>query len=266
MRLAAFLSLLLMSCASSSTQFLNAATQYGFTNEIQQGRPYFHRVFLNSAAQLVSSQIDELHIYLDGDGSPFLNFNQPSDDPTSHQHLILDLLSKDTNPAILLGRPCYYALQESMGCKESLWTYSRYSQDVISSLVFTLKQRLKIKPATHLVFIGYSGGGTLVTFLASYFPQTRAIVTIAGNLDIQSWANYHHYSPLLYSLNPIELAHIPFQIKQFHLVGEQDTNISPKFIHDFSDKYQNSTVLTFHNFNHTCCWVDIWENFLRSIF
>jgi hypothetical protein len=264
MRLAAFLSLFLMGCVSPSTQFLNAATQYGFQNEIQQGKPYLHRVFLNSAAQHVTSQIDELHVYLDGDGSPFINSNQPSDDPTSRQHLILDLLSKDTKPAILLGRACYYALQESAGCNESLWTFARYSQKIIDSLVFTLQQWLKKKSATRLVFIGYSGGGTLVTFIASYFPQTHAIITTAGNLDVQSWTDYHHYSPLLDSLNPIESAQIPSQIKQFHLAGGQDENVSPKFIQHFSDKYPNSTFLLFENFNHTCCWVDIWANFLNS--
>lgn len=254
-----------MGCASPSTQFLNAATQYEFTNEIQQGKPYLHRIFSNAAAQHITSHFDELHVYLDGDGSPFLNANQPSDDPTSRQHLILDLLSKDKKPAILLGRPCYYSLQDSVDCNESRWTLARYSQKIIHSLVFTLQQWLKIKPATHLVFIGYSGGGTLVTFLAGYFSQTRAMITIAGNLDVRAWADDHHYSPLKDSLNPIESAQISPKITQFHLAGGQDNNVSAESIKHFSEKYPNSTFLLLNDFNHTCCWVDMWENFLNSM-
>jgi hypothetical protein len=264
MRSAAFLSLLLMGCVSPSTQFLNAALQYGFQNEIYQGKPYLHRIFSNLAVQQTTSQIDELHVYLDGDGSPFLNSNQPSDDPTSCQHLILDLLSQDTKPAILLGRPCYYALQKSSECKESLWTSARYSQEIINSLVFTLEQFLKTKPATRLVFIGYSGGGALAVFLAGHFSQTLAVVTIAGNLDVQSWTDFHHYSALQSSLNPIESAQIPSKIKQFHLAGGQDKNVSAKFIKHFSEKHPNSTFLLFDDFNHSCCWIDAWQDFLTS--
>lgn len=265
MQLAAFLSLLLMGCASPSMQFLNAATQYGFANEIQQGKPYLHRIFLNSAAQQVVSQIDELHVYLDGDGTPFLTSNQPADDPTSRQPLILDLLAQDKKPALLLGRPCYYALQNSIGCHALLWSSARYSQTIIDSLVFTLQQWLKIKSATRLVFIGYSGGGTLATFLAGYFPQTTVVVTIAGNLDIHAWSEYHHYSPLLTSRNPIEFAQIPLHVKQFHLAGEQDENVLPEFIKAFSHKYPNSTYLTFNKFAHECCWRDMWEHFLTNV-
>lgn len=264
MRLVAFLSLLLMGCASPSIQFLNAAAQYGFQNKVLKGKPYLHRVFLNSAEQQVTLKIDELHVYLDGDGSPFLNANQPADDPTSRQYLILDLLSKDKKPAILLGRPCYYTLRDSEGCNELLWTSARYSQGIISSLVFTLQQWLKTKPAMRLVFIGYSGGGALATLLASYFPQTTVVVTIAGNLDVPAWVNYHHYSPLQGSLNPIESAQIPAHIKQFHLAGEKDENVPFKFIQLFSEKHLNSIFLLFDNFNHSCCWSDMWEDFSNS--
>ena len=258
MRLAVFLSLLLIGCASPSLQFLDAAKYYGFKNELQSGQPYLHRLFLNSAAQQNLPFYEELHVYLDGDGTP------SSDDPTARQPLILDLLSKDTQPAIVLGRPCYYGLQDSFGCSSSLWTSARYSRDVVSSLVFTLQHWLKNKSTTRLVFIGYSGGGTLVTLLAEHFPQTSSIVTIAGNLDIRAWCDYHHYSPLLESLNPIESAHISPSVRQFHLIGKQDNNVRPKFIERFSRHYQNSQVLLFNDFEHGCCWADVWEEFLQA--
>jgi hypothetical protein len=260
----ALFGLLLTGCVSPSSQFLETAKQYNFKSELQQGTPYLHHLLLNSFAQQNHFGFEELHVYLDGDGTPFTHFNFPAEDPTARNHLILDLLAKDKKPAILLGRPCYYESQKNIECQPVLWTSERYSQKVITSLVFALQQWLKTKPATRLVFIGYSGGGALVTFLAQYFPQTSVIVTIAGNLDVQAWCEYHHYNPLQNSLNPIESSHIPFQVKQFHLAGEQDKNVLPLFIKNFSAEYLNSTFLSFKNFDHNCCWAEIWENFLES--
>lgn len=263
MRLAVFFSVLLIGCASPSGQFLDAAKQYGFENQVQQGKPYLHRLFLNSLAQKSRPPYEELHVYLDGDGTPFINSNIPSDDPTARQFLILDLLSKDKKPAILLGRPCYYGFHDSAGCQSSLWTSARYSQDVVNSLVFTLQQWLKIKPAMRLVFIGHSGGGTLATLFAAYFPQTSDLITIAGNLDIKAWCDYHGYTSLSDSLNPIENAHVPVAVKQLHLVGNNDQNVLAQFNEKFSQRYQNSHVFIFDGYNHTCCWADMWEKFLE---
>jgi pimeloyl-ACP methyl ester carboxylesterase len=36
-----------------------------------------------------------------------------------------------------------------------------------------------------VVLIGYSGGGTLAMLLAARVPETRGVITIAGNLDIR---------------------------------------------------------------------------------
>lgn len=265
MRLVTFFCLLVMTgCASPSRQFLDVARQYGLESELQQGNPYLHRLFLNPLAQKKSQSYDELHVYLDGDGMPWASSNFSSEDPTTRQHLILDLLSKDKKPAILLGRPCYYNLHNSIGCQSSLWTSGRYSQEVVTSLVFALQQWLKTRPAVRLIFIGYSGGGALVTFLAPYFPQTSAIVTIAGNLDVRAWCKYHNYNPLLNSLNPIDVAQIPLTVRQFHLAGTQDDNVPAEFIKKFSQHYQNSFFFSFENFDHNCCWAEMWTNFLEN--
>ena len=68
-------------------------------------------------------------------------------------------------------------------------------------MALALTQWLKHHSARQIVFIGYSGGGTLATLLVEHFPQTRAVVTIAGNLDVKAWTEYHNYEPLFLSIN-----------------------------------------------------------------
>jgi len=259
-----FVFTLLAGCASPSTKFLETAEKYGFSTHLQQGKPYLHRVFLNLAAQQAMIY-EELHVYLDGDGTPFETANFPAQDPTARNPLILDLLFQDKTPAILLGRPCYYGLQFSTNCSPELWTTQRYSREVVESLVFSLRQFLKKRSATNLTFIGYSGGGALVIFLASYFPQTGSIVTIAGNLDTQAWCDFHDYLPLQESLNPTKQAKIPVEIKQFHFAGLADENVPAKMIERFSLHQKNSRYIPLENFTHECCWAERWGDLLRQI-
>jgi pimeloyl-ACP methyl ester carboxylesterase len=259
-----FVFILLTSCASPSTKFLETAEKYGFSTNLEQGKPYLHRVFLNHAAQQ-KNFYEELHVYVDGDGTPFETANFPAQDPTARNSLILDLLFQDKTPAILLGRPCYYGLQLSTNCSPELWTAQRYSNEVVESLVLSLQQFLKKRPTKNLVFIGYSGGGTLVTFLTSHFPQTRSVVTIAGNLDTQAWCDFHDYFPLQESLNPIQQAKIPVEIKQFHFAGLADENVPAEMIKHFSLRQKNSRYIELENFTHECCWADKWANLLIQI-
>ena len=69
--------------------------------------------------------------------------------------------------------------------------------------------------------IGYSGGGTLAQLVAEKFTQTRAVVTLAGNLDLAAWVQLHDYTPLGGSLNPAERPPLPGHILQIHYVGKQ---------------------------------------------
>ncbi len=47
-----------------------------------------------------------------------------------------------------------------------------------------------------LQLIGYSGGGAVVTLVASQRSDVISLVTIAGNLDHQTWTKHHKVSPL----------------------------------------------------------------------
>lgn len=255
---------LLTSCASPTLQFITVAGQYGFTSELHQGQLYMQRLFLNSFAQN-RNFYDELHVYLDGDGTPWETMNSPAEDPTARSPIIIELISKDKKPAILLGRPCYYGMQNTKNCQPSVWTSHRYSRDVVANLVFVLQQFLKRKSANRLVFVGYSGGGALVTLMAGLFPQTSAIITISANLDTQAWCEYHNYQPLTESLNPIEAAELPLNIKQIHLAGTQDKNVPSEIIQSFSKRY-NGRFISINEYTHDCCWTEMWSSFLEDTF
>ena len=51
---------------------------------------------------------DYLHVYIEGDGEPFMRNRYISPDPTSKQGLMLSLMALDPAPSVLIGRPCYH--------------------------------------------------------------------------------------------------------------------------------------------------------------
>lgn len=108
-----------------------------------------------------------MHIYLDGDGTPWRTETRIADDPMSRNPLILEMMAKDPAAAVLLGRPCYNGLNMSPLCNESLWTSHRYASEVVASMNAAIQQWMSSKKINKIVLIGYSGGGILATLLAS---------------------------------------------------------------------------------------------------
>lgn len=265
MSLALFLCLPLITpgCASPSEKFIDAAMQLGLSNQLVAGFPYQHRLFVNHQANR-SNTIEELHVYLDGDGTPWRTRTRIADDPTPRNPLILEMMTKDPTPAVLLGRPCYYGLNSSPLCNESLWTSHRYSAVVVESMAMAIRQWMSAKKINHLVLIGFSGGGALATLLASRLNETSAVITIAANLDIAAWSRHHGYSPPADSLNPAKDAHIPANIRQIHLAGLQDSNVPAEIIESFSRAQKSAIYLQLPEYDHVCCWLDIWPEILKS--
>jgi len=206
-----------------------------------------------------------LHIYLDGDGSPWFNRKSIATDPTSRNYMILELMSLDRTPAIFLGRPCYHRLSPSPNCHPKLWTSHRYSPIVIHSMKLALTQWLaRHTNVNSMTFIGYSGGGAIASLLAPLFPQTKQLITFSANLDTDAWTKLHGYSPLSGSLNPTLQKKLPSHIKQLHIAGELDTNIPPSIIQNYISKEERSNILILKNQAH-CCWSVHWLTILDRI-
>jgi hypothetical protein len=202
-----------------------------------------------------------LHVYLEGDGQPWLKGLSPAIDPTTRDSLMLPLLALDQSPALYLGRPCYNGHAQDVGCDHRIWTSARYSREVVDALASALESFCKTYGYQHIVLMGHSGGGTLALLLAQRLPQTQLVITLAGNYDIDAWADYHHYLRLTESLNPAQQH--PTGIPEWHFLGELDTVIPPQLIVSALKQRANSQVEVLPNINHQEGWQTIWPQILK---
>ena len=253
--------LLAVSCALAPEQLDRQARDYGFGKIRLAGLHFEHIAYEKPAAP----GSDTLHIYLEGDGSPWLHRRQVAEDPTPRDPLMLKLMSMDTAPALYLGRPCYLGLADDPSCNPLLWTHRRYSAEVVDSMARALRNYLANQRYSRLVFAGHSGGGTLAVLMARQFPETVTVVSLAGNLDIDRWAAFHRFSMLEGSQNPAKLPPLPETVKEIHFVGENDENIRPEFVLPRKNSRSNVEVRIIENFDHRCCWEQLWPAVLNQI-
>jgi len=209
-----------------------------------------------------------LHVYIEGDGRPFNNRFQISTDPSPRHPLMLELMAQDKTASLYLGRPCYFTqsnpLMADEQCNYHWWTDARYSDAVVSSMIDALRQNLKKYTFQGVTLIGHSGGGTLAMLMSERMPEVDQLVTLAGNLDTQAWARYHHFTPLNNSLNPATTIKTATPIKQLHFMGSKDDNIPPTLGQRFLTQIgQQGRVI--ENFDHSCCWYSRWQELLLEI-
>lgn len=234
-------------CSSPAIQFHAAASEQGL---VKVGGP----LATYEKGRLVDGT--PIHLYLDGDGTPWLGHGRIAADPTSRDRLILDLIKTDPTPSVLIGRPCYY--QASPDCDPALWTARRYSIEVIEQIARAVDQILTRYPGSDITLIGYSGGGTLAMLVAPRIQRVDTVVTIAANLDTRAWAAYHAYSPLTGSLNPADQPPLGAAIKQYHFVGEKDENVPTVLMRHVVEKQPNAELTIVGGFDHACCWPAYW--------
>jgi pimeloyl-ACP methyl ester carboxylesterase len=206
-----------------------------------------------------------LHVYLDGDGTPWEHKRRIADDPTSRQALILDLLRLDPAPAIMLGRPCYHGFSAAPECDNKFWTAQRYSRAVVDSMAEALRLWLREHRYRKLVFIGYSGGGVLAVLLAPYFENTAAVLTAAANLDVEAWSRYHGYNPLTESLNPATQPPLDKRIRQMHVAGKKDPIVPLAVVQSYADRQADTKVQVYDDYDHVCCWKEAWPAILALL-
>ena len=201
-----------------------------------------------------------LHVYIEGDGVPWLTPERASDDPTPRTPLALKLMLRDPREALYLGRPCYFGIG-GRECDASVWTDRRYSDAVVASMAAALE---RAAGAAHrrILLIGYSGGGVLATLLARRLPGVDAVITIGANLDVAAWAALHRYTPLRGSLDPVALPQA--HVHERHLVGSDDRNVPPALLERYARGRRNVEVIERPRFDHTCCWVDAWTDMLAK--
>src|ERR1700676_3020825 len=95
LRMSAFLALaaaLLCACANSSRRADALAGSHDFKKQIEIGDGFRHVVYRNTAA----TQDGILHVYIEGDGTPYWRPDIVAVDPTPHDPLMLRLMALDS--------------------------------------------------------------------------------------------------------------------------------------------------------------------------
>lgn len=256
---ALFIVLLTGGCASSVERI---ASKAAFTDCIATGGNLPHRIFHN----LADRTADRLHVYIEGDGQPWLRRQRIAADPTPRRPLMLELMSLDDAPSVYLGRPCYHGLATRSLCSAELWTFERYSETVLDGMEAVLRSLMARHHIRQIDLFGHSGGGALAMLLAERFADsTVTVVTLAGNLDSDAWSRHHGYTPLYGSLNPANRPPLTPDIRQFHYAGNMDRQVPPDLIRPVVKRQKNADWNPVHNFDHACCWNEIWGDILEKV-
>jgi len=245
----------LSACASPAKINDQLALSDGFTKSILKGGDFSHVVYSKPGRTE-----SPWHIYIEGDGRPWSSRYRIASDPTVARPLMLRLIRKESASVIYLGRPCYLGLISEPKCQSHIWTHGRYSEQVVLSMEAALKYLIGRHDIRDLVLLGHSGGGALAMLLAERIPQTHAVVTIAGNLDIDAWALKQGYSSLVGSLNPAERPALDSAIAQFHFRGKIDNNLPSSF----KEAIFGDSILI-EDVGHTLGWEDVFCDVLTRI-
>ena len=251
----------LAACADPARKAASYAQQHGFHSDVVTGSLFQHRVY----RAYEDSSKGTLHVYIEGDGSPFLDRNTVAADPTPRDPLMLRLMALDSSPSVYLGRPCYLGLHRDGPCNPLYWTVLRFSPDVVDSMATVLRSEAAKAGATSLQLYGHSGGATLAVLLADRVPEVNKVVTIGANLDIDAWSAMHGYTRLAGTLDPIDVQWHRTPPQMMHLVGSEDKNTPPALIQGAVSKGPvGGDVRVIEGYTHNCCWERIWPAILRE--
>ena len=249
-------------CTLSAARYSDEqAKQFGFARSVITGNGFQHVAYRNQ--QPVNT--GTLHVYLEGDGSPWIRERRVSPDPGPRKPLMLQLMALDSTPSVYLGRPCYHGFSDQPPCNPVLWTHGRYSLPVIDAMAQAMDTLVHESQIDTIVLMGYSGGGAIAMLLAERVPNVVAVVTIAGNLDPDKWASHHNYSPLWTSLNPANRKPLARRIYQLHLAAENDDVVPPDMLASSVANQENVETMIIPGADHVCCWQELWPSLLATL-
>jgi len=263
-----FLCLGLIGCNNLQTKIDNA-------DSLASNRNFIKKIITTDQFNIVSYQKTSSYsesavIYIEGDGSAWLNKYRISPNPTPVNPVALELALLDQSANVIyLGRPCQYVdIETEATCTPEYWTNKRVSSEVIDTIdaaINNIKKELNIKK---IRLIGYSGGGTIATILAATRDDIIDLRTIAGNLDIEMFSKIHNISPLTGSLNPIDYASQLVNIPQLHFISTNDTIITKDITESFIDhlkKYDEDQscikLIELDAPSHTTGWDSVWQHY-----
>jgi len=252
---------LIAGCATPSQRVDALVDRNGWNRTVVAGADFRHVVLGNG----ILDAARPLHVYIEGDGRPYVDRWTVAPDPTPRRPVMLHLMTLDAAPAVYVGRPCYFGLARDPPCTESDWTLGRFGEPVVESMAQVIEQLRRDRGHRYVELYGHSGGGTLAALLAARLPGVVRVVTLAGNLDPDAWARHHGYSPLSGSLNPAHQGRLPDSISQLHLAGARDDSVPAWMIAQAAPRLGAVAVEVVPEVAHSCCWSARWSQLLGEI-
>jgi dienelactone hydrolase len=204
-----------------------------------------------------------LNVYIEGDGYAWVDGQFPSDDPTPHKPLGLQLAMAQPEGAVAyLGRPCQYIGAETDArCHKKVWTDARFSQAVVAATNTAIDQLKAQQKAGQVRLVGYSGGAAVTLLVAAQRNDIKQIITVAGNLDPHTWAKQLKLQPLNGSLDTATIIQRTSKISQVDFVGGKDKVVPAALTVTFAQSYptnQQPRIINEPGFGHVCCWAEHW--------
>ncbi len=242
------------------------AAQHNWTPLTLEAGPFALRAYVPARIR----PADTLTLYIEGDGLAWITSSQPSSDPTPTRPLALQLaLAQPAGNAAYLGRPCQYGQAGKGACDEArYWTRQRFAPEVVSASNEAI-DRLKTRfGAQQLTLVGYSGGAAIAALVAAQRHDVVRLVSVAGNLDHQTWTRLQRISPLSGSLNPADYRSALAGIPQWLLVGDADRIVPRQVADAYADGFpagRQPAVRAFPTYTHSCCWAEHWADIWATL-
>lgn len=206
-----------------------------------------------------------LHVYIEGDGMPWIGGSVVALDPTPKDPLALRLMLKDEVSSVYVGRPCYFGTTGNEGCEPDVWTFGRYSASVVESMAAAIGSIISDGNYRQVRLIGYSGGGVIALLVVSRLPTVTSVVTVASNLDTDAWTRARGFLPLHLSLNPADSDPLPPSVVHVQLAGALDDVVPLSVTESFRRSGHQSELWTYSDFDHRCCWERAWPDILDRL-
>ncbi len=252
------------SCTSTIINRVKRADDFALVNSFEK-KLVKAGDFIITTYQRISDKHNSPYVfYIEGDGSITIGRHIISDNPTPANIMLLKLASLDTRPNVVyIARPCQYTpIEFNPKCSQAYWTDKRLSEEVVESVNIVINTINDGKPIS---LVGFSGGGGIAILVAATNKNVKNIITIAGNLDINSFSRYHKVYALKESLNPIDYAMKISNIPQLHISGSDDQIVPSNIANAYLEISGSNCVeqKIYPNITHNEGWDKIWQDVLK---
>jgi hypothetical protein len=228
--------------------------------------------FILASWQRVTDPSAPMNVYIEGDGSAWLNRTTPSLNPTPKNATALKLASIDPGPNVVyLARPCQFTDLGASGndCRDYYWRGGRFSPEVINSFDQALEQISTLNNKSGFHLIGYSGGANIAGLIAERRVDILSIRTVAGNIDNDAFVGLHKVSTMPSSLNMADKGEKLLGLPQMHFIGGEDNIIPPSIFDNYRRKAGPSPCIfsqTISGISHENGWEERWPELLMVEF